>query len=50
MLFMYTLTRGGSAGQVIRRSNELVNSAKLLGSSILWIDDYEDSKVYLTKN
>jgi LmbE family N-acetylglucosaminyl deacetylase len=48
-IFMYTLTRGGSAGQVIRRSNELVNSAKLLGSSILWIDDYEDSKVYLTK-
>src|SRR6185503_18570573 len=25
-VYMYTLTRGGSAGQVIRRANELVNS------------------------
>jgi LmbE family N-acetylglucosaminyl deacetylase len=48
-IFLYTLTRGGSAGQVIRRSNEMVNSAKSMGASILWIDDYEDSKVYLTK-
>jgi len=45
-IFMYTLTRGGSAGQVIRRSNELVNSAKLIGATILWIDDYEDTNVY----
>ncbi len=49
-VFMYTLTRGGSAGQVIRRSNELVNSAKSIGATSLWIDDYEDSKVYLTKD
>ena len=48
-IYLYTVTRGGSAGQVIRRSNELVNSAKSMGASILWIDDYEDSKVYLTK-
>jgi LmbE family N-acetylglucosaminyl deacetylase len=48
-VFMYTLTRGGSAGQVIRRANELVNSAKSIGATILWIDDYEDTKVYLTK-
>jgi LmbE family N-acetylglucosaminyl deacetylase len=48
-VFMYTLTRGGSAGQVIRRSNELVTSAKSIGATALWIDDYEDSKVYLTK-
>jgi LmbE family N-acetylglucosaminyl deacetylase len=48
-IFMYTLTRGGSAGQVIRRSNELINTAKLIGASTIWIDDYEDGKVYLTK-
>ncbi|MBA3749890.1 MAG: PIG-L family deacetylase [Nitrosopumilus sp.] len=48
-VFMYTLTRGGSAGKVIRRSNESVNSAMLIGASALWIDDYEDTKVYLTK-
>jgi len=48
-IYLYTVTRGGSAGQVIRRSNELVNSAKSMGASVLWIDDYEDSKVYLTK-
>ncbi|HXT83664.1 MAG TPA: PIG-L family deacetylase [Verrucomicrobiae bacterium] len=48
-VFMYTLTRGGLAGQVIRRSNELVTSAKSIRSSILWIDDFEDAKVYLTK-
>lgn len=48
-VYMYTLTRGGSAGQVIRRANELVNSAKSIGATCLWIDDYEDSKVYLTK-
>lgn len=48
-VYMYTITRGGGAGAVIRRSNELVNSAKLIGASILWIDDYEDGKVYLTK-
>lgn len=48
-VYMYTVTRGGAAGAVIRRSNEQVNSAKLIGASILWIDDYEDGKVYLTK-
>lgn len=48
-VFMYTITRGGSAGQVIRRSNELVNTAKLIGASALWIDDFEDGKVYLSK-
>ena len=48
-IFMYTLTRGGSSGQVIRRSNELVNSAKLIGATSLWIDDYEDSNLYPTK-
>ncbi|MGN6349552.1 MAG: PIG-L deacetylase family protein [Candidatus Nitrosocosmicus sp.] len=48
-VYMYTLTRGGSAGQVIRRANELVNSAKSIGAECLWIDNYEDSKVYLTK-
>jgi LmbE family N-acetylglucosaminyl deacetylase len=48
-VFMYTLTRGGSAGQVIRRANELVNSAKSIGATTLWIDDYEDTKVYLTQ-
>lgn len=48
-VYMYTVTRGGASGKVIRRSNELVNSAKLVGATTLWIDDYEDSKVYLTK-
>ena len=48
-VYMYTLTRGGASGKVIRRSNELVDSAKSIGATTLWIDDYEDSKVYLTK-
>jgi len=48
-VFMYTVTRGGASGKVIRRSNELVNSAKSIGATTLWIDDYEDSRVYLTK-
>jgi len=47
-IYLYTLTQGGAAGQVIRRANELVNSAKFIGARVLWIDAFEDSKVYLT--
>jgi len=48
-VFMYIVTRGSSAGSVVKRSNEIINSAKYIGAKALWIDDYEDSAVYLTK-
>jgi LmbE family N-acetylglucosaminyl deacetylase len=48
-VFMYVVTRGSSAGSVVKRSNEIINSAKYIGAKTLWIDDYEDSAVYLTK-
>ncbi|VFJ12532.1 PIG-L deacetylase family protein [Candidatus Nitrosocosmicus franklandus] len=48
-VYMYVVTRGSSAGSVVKRSNEIINSAKYIGAKKLWIDDYEDSAVYLTK-
>lgn len=48
-VFMYIVTRGSSAGSVVKRSNEIISSAKYLGAKALWIDNYEDSAVYLTK-
>ncbi len=48
-VFMYIVTRGSSAGSVVKRSNEIISSAKYIGAKALWIDDYEDSAVYLTK-
>ena len=48
-VFMYIVTRGSSAGSVVKRSNEIINSAKYIGARALWIDNYEDSAVYLTK-
>ena len=48
-VFMYIVTRGSSAGSVVKRSNEIINSAKYIGAKALWIDNYEDSAVYLTK-
>ena len=35
---------------MIRRANELVNSARFIGARVLWIDAFEDSKVYLTSD
>ncbi len=49
-IFMYTLTRGGSAGQVIRRSNELVTSAKSIEASTLWIDDFNITRHIAFRN
>lgn len=48
-IFMYIVTRGSSAGSVVKRSNEIINSAKYIGAKSLWIDNYEDSAVYLSK-
>ncbi len=48
-VFMYMITRGSSAGSEVKRSNEIVDSAKYIGAKALWIDDYEDASVYLTK-
>lgn len=48
-VYMYIVTRGSSAGSVVKRSNEIINSAKYIGAKSLWIDNYEDSAVYLTK-
>ena len=49
-VFMYIVTRGSSAGSVVKRSNEIIDSAKYIGAKALWIDDYEDSGVYLSKD
>jgi LmbE family N-acetylglucosaminyl deacetylase len=48
-IFMYIVTRGSSAGSVVKRSNEIINSAKYIGARSLWIDNYEDAAVYLSK-
>ncbi|MEJ7641836.1 MAG: PIG-L family deacetylase [Candidatus Nitrosocosmicus sp.] len=37
-VFMYIVTRGSSAGSVVKRSNEIIDSAKYIGAKALWIE------------
>jgi LmbE family N-acetylglucosaminyl deacetylase len=46
-IFMYTLTRGGVSGDTKSRTQELIYSAKYIGAKRLWIDNLEDTKLYL---
>jgi LmbE family N-acetylglucosaminyl deacetylase len=46
-VFMYTLTRGSAAGDPMQRTNEQIESAKFIGADMLWIDNFEDTKLSL---
>ena len=46
-IFMYTLTQGGASGDTKSRTQELIYSAKFIGAKKLWIDNLEDTKLYL---
>lgn len=46
-IFMYTLTRGGASGDINSRTRELMYSADFIGAKRLWIDNLEDTKLYL---
>jgi LmbE family N-acetylglucosaminyl deacetylase len=46
-IFMYTLTRGGASGDINSRTRELMYSADFIGAKKLWIDNLEDTKLYL---
>jgi LmbE family N-acetylglucosaminyl deacetylase len=46
-IFMYTLTRGGASGDPNSRVRELISSAEFIGAKKLWIDDLEDTKLYI---
>jgi LmbE family N-acetylglucosaminyl deacetylase len=46
-VFMYTLTRGSAAGDPVQRTNEQIESAKFIGADMLWIDNFEDTKLSL---
>jgi LmbE family N-acetylglucosaminyl deacetylase len=46
-IFMYTLTRGGGSGDTKIRAQELIYSAKFIGAKKLWIDNLEDTRLFL---
>jgi LmbE family N-acetylglucosaminyl deacetylase len=47
---IYTLTRGEASGDPIQRTEEIRRSAKFIGAKNLWIDNFEDSKLAVTKD
>jgi len=47
-IFMYTLTRGEAGGDSNSRTQELMYSANFIGAKKLWIDNFEDTKLYVT--
>ena len=42
---MYSLTRGAASGDPEQRTRELQESAKFIGATNLWIDNFEDTKL-----
>ena len=42
---MYAVTRGSASGDPVQRTRELQESAKFIGASNLWIDNFEDTKL-----
>ena len=46
-VYMYGLTRGSHSGDPVQRTHELMQSAKFIGAHTLWIDNFEDTKLYL---
>jgi LmbE family N-acetylglucosaminyl deacetylase len=47
-IYMYTLTRGEAAGDPNCRTDELIQSAKMIGAKKLWVDRFPDA--HLTVN
>jgi LmbE family N-acetylglucosaminyl deacetylase len=47
-IFMFTLTRGSASGDPVKRTEELMRSARFVGAHTLWIDDFEDTKLNLS--
>ena len=46
-VFVYTLTKGSASGDPNERTQELKYSADYIGVKTAWIDDFEDTKLYL---
>lgn len=44
-IFMGVLTRGGASGDPVVRSEELIRSARTIGATKLWIDNFGDTKL-----
>lgn len=42
-VFMYCTTRGEASGDPKHRTDELLRSAKFIGATKLWIDDFKDT-------
>jgi LmbE family N-acetylglucosaminyl deacetylase len=42
-VFLYTLTRGGASGDPHLRTQEVVESSKIIGCKALWIDNFSDT-------
>ena len=47
-VFMYTLTRGSASGDSEQRTKEQIEAAKFIGAQMLWIDNFEDTRLSLT--
>lgn len=48
-VYMYSVTRGEAGGDPKERSEELRRSAKFIGATNLWIDNFDDSKLSVTQ-
>jgi LmbE family N-acetylglucosaminyl deacetylase len=46
-VWMYTLTRGEASGDPSQRTCEQIESAKFIGADTLWIDRFEDTRLFL---
>jgi LmbE family N-acetylglucosaminyl deacetylase len=46
-IFIYILTRGGASGDTKQRIQELIQSANVIHSKKLWIDNFQDTKLQL---
>ena len=44
---MYAVTRGSASGDPVQRTRELQESARFIGATNLWIDNFEDMKLPL---
>ena len=49
-VYMYTLTRGSASGDPKARSEELRRSSQFIGAKLLWIDNFEDSRLSVTSD
>jgi LmbE family N-acetylglucosaminyl deacetylase len=47
-VFMYNITRGSASGDPTERTQELIQSAKFVQASALWVDNFKDTELSLT--